>query len=186
MRPPSDSMLSSLVGSCCLLLAVVDRSAAFLASSGGAGAAGHAVSSAGRGAVSLLGGRATPAALAPAAGGERQRRRGSRAQRLGMMAIDTSNNPITSKVYGRADAKGGNKTPDMNEEIAASGVGFFECGVSWFLGARPFCYGKQAEKRAWSCLRHMNPKTEPSVRTVRVANCNFVVRPPVSSTPPCR
>lgn len=123
MRPPSDSMLSSLVGSCCLLLALVDRSTAFLASGSCAGAAGHAVSNAGRGAVSLLGERAMPAALAPVVAGRRQRRRGSRTQRLGMMAIDTSNNPITSKVYGRADAKGGSKTPDMNEEIAASGVG---------------------------------------------------------------
>lgn len=131
MRPPSDSMLSSLVGSCCLLLALVDRSTAFLASGAGAGAgraAGPAVSSARRGtAVSFLGGKAMPvaaAALVPVVGaaGERQRRRG-RTQQLGMMAIDTTNNPITSKVYGRADAKGGSKTPDMNEEIAASGVG---------------------------------------------------------------
>lgn len=46
------------------------------------------------------------------------------------MAIDTTNNPITSKVYGRADARGGSKTPDMNEEIAASGIEEVRCVIS--------------------------------------------------------
>lgn len=110
-------MLSAVLGSCCVLLALVDRSTAFIAS-GSAGVTGSPGVLLGRpGAISALGSKPVPAALV-AAGGQRRRR----TQQLGM-AIDTTNNPITSKVYGRADAKGGSKTPDMNEEIAASGVG---------------------------------------------------------------
>lgn len=116
--------LSSVLGSCCVLLALVDRSTAFVAS-GGAGVTCPGVLLGRRGVISALGSKTAPAGLAPpaveaVAGGQHQQRR-RRTQQLGM-AIDTTNNPITSKVYGRADAKGGSKTPDMNEEIAASGV----------------------------------------------------------------
>lgn len=122
-------MLSSVLGSCCVLLAFVDRSTAFVAS-GSPGVASPGVLLGRRGAISALGGRTAPAGLVPgavaAAGGQQRRRR---TQQLGM-AIDTTNNPITSKVYGRADAKGASKTPDMNEEIAASGVGWIEL-LAW-------------------------------------------------------
>lgn len=76
----------------------------------------------GGGAVASLGGRtATSAATALSVAPEAEQQRRRRTQLA--MAIDTTNNPITSKVYGRADNKGASKTPDMNEEIAASGVG---------------------------------------------------------------
>ncbi|CAM9902282.1 unnamed protein product, partial [Hapterophycus canaliculatus] len=59
---------------------------------------------------------------------EAEQQRGRRTQLA--MAIDTTNNPITSKVYGRADSKGASKTPDMNEEIAASGIEEVRCVIS--------------------------------------------------------
>lgn len=116
-------MLSSVLGSCCLLLALVDRSTAFVTNGSAGVASPRALISRRGGAISSLGSRKVPAAaaalpLVPGAGQQRRRR----VQPLGM-AIDTTNNPITSKVYGRADTKN-TKTPEMNEEIAASGVGF--------------------------------------------------------------
>ena len=148
-------MLSSVLGSCCVLLALVDRSTAFVAS-GSAGVASPGVLLGRRGAISALGGKTPPAGLVPVAAGGQQRRRRTQ---LGM-AIDTTNNPITSKVYGRADAKGGSKTPDMNEEIAASGVGRSEV-LSWF---RVLCGRCALHERGSGCSR------------VCAANCNFVVR----------
>lgn len=171
MRPRSESCrggapsaLSSVLGSCWVLLALVDRSTAFIASGGGAGAASFGVLSGRRGAISALGSRVVPDGLVPgeAAGGPVRRRR----TQLGM-AIDTTNNPITSKVYGRADAKGGSKTPDMNEEIAASGVGWIEVSFRFrVLGRRG-----NLHEAAVLCV-------------VYAANCNFVVRPSLS-TPTC-
>eukprot|EP00752_Nemacystus_decipiens_P006913 g6207.t1 len=124
-RGGAPSVLSSVLGCCCVLLALVDRSTAFVAS-GSARVASPGVLLGHRGAISSLGGRAVPAGWMPvvAAGGQQRRRR----TLLGM-AIDTTNNPITSKVYGRADAKG-SKTPDMNEEIAASGIEEVRCVIS--------------------------------------------------------
>lgn len=124
------SVVSSVLGSCCLLLALVDRSTAFVAH-GGVGIAGPGSltkrcvgGGGGGGAVASLAGRTATAAaavLSVVPGAEQEQRRRTQLA----MAIDTTNNPITSKVYGRADNKGASKTPDMNEEIAASGVSDF-------------------------------------------------------------
>lgn len=66
-----------------------------------------------------LSGRRTTAVVDPR---EQRRVAARRKTRLGMDVI--ANNPITSKVYGRPDNKGkDSKTPDMNEEITASGSG---------------------------------------------------------------
>ena len=165
--PNPPSVLSSLLGSCCVLLALVDRSTAFVAS-GGAGVASPGVLLGRRGAASSLGSRtaglAQPAASVAAVGGQQQQRR-RRTQQLGM-AIDTTNNPITSKVYGRADAKGASKTPDMNEEIAASGVGWFE-GVFLvcLIGARRGLHERTAVCACLLCLasvRHQLQLCGPS------------------------
>lgn len=118
----SPSMLLSPV---LVLLALIDQSTAFVAT----GSAVKSMTSrcgAGAGAISSLGSRAGAGVVVPLVAGARgrQQQRRGRVQQLGM-AIDTSNNPITSKVYGRADTKA-TKTPEMNEEIAASGVSYHD------------------------------------------------------------
>ncbi|CAN0059087.1 unnamed protein product [Pylaiella littoralis] len=122
----SPSMLLSPV---LVLLALIDQSTAFVA----IGSAVKSLTSrcgAGAGAISSLGSRAGAGVVVPLVAGARglQQQRRWRVQQLGM-AIDTSNNPITSKVYGRADTKA-TKTPEMNEEIAASGIEEVRCVIS--------------------------------------------------------
>lgn len=111
-----------------VLLALIDPSSAFVAT-GSAARASISHRYGGAGSISSLeSGTVPPAAVGvvvPLVTGagvqqQQQQQRRRRVQQLGM-AIDTTNNPITSKVYGRADTKN-SKTPDMNEEIAASGV----------------------------------------------------------------
>lgn len=69
-------------------------------------------------ASSLRSVRSRTAAVVPA---EQRRATARRKTQLGMEVM--ANNPITSKVYGRPDNKAkDSKTPDMNEEITASGV----------------------------------------------------------------
>ena len=113
------SLLSSL-GYGCLLLAFVERSTAFVSNAfvpgaivrgcagGGAACTASSLGSAGRRAAVAMDPR------------EKRRVVARRKTQLGMEVI--ANNPITSKVYGRPDNKGkDSKTPDMNEEITASG-----------------------------------------------------------------
>lgn len=119
-------LLLSSLGCCCLLLSFVDRSAAFVMTAPGAfvGRCGGGAST-----TSSLGAVARRTAVVSA----EQRRTTRRKTQLGMEVI--ANNPITSKVYGRPDGKGNkSKTPDMNEEIAASGVSFASCCVGSVRG----------------------------------------------------
>ncbi|CBN75133.1 conserved unknown protein [Ectocarpus siliculosus] len=126
-RGVAPSVLSSVLGSCYLLLTLVDRSTAFVANgcvrTAQPGALVRPCSGSG-GAASPL--RSSTNAAASVVPREQQRRRATQLA----MALDTTNNPITSKVYGRADTKGGSKTPDMNEEIAASGIEEVRCVIS--------------------------------------------------------
>ncbi|CAM9316575.1 unnamed protein product [Ectocarpus sp. 12 AP-2014] len=127
LRGVAPSVRSSVLGSCYLLLTLVDRSTAFVANGCVRTARPGALvrpCSGGGGAASPL--RSSTNAAASMVPREQQRRRATQLA----MALDTTNNPITSKVYGRADAKGGSKTPDMNEEIAASGIEEVRCVIS--------------------------------------------------------
>ncbi|CAB1100869.1 unnamed protein product [Ectocarpus sp. CCAP 1310/34] len=126
-RGVAPSVLSSVLGSCYLLLTLIDRSTAFVANGCARTAQPGALvrpSSGGGGAASPL--RSGTNAAVSVVPREQQRRRATQPA----MALDTTNNPITSKVYGRADTKGGSKTPDMNEEIAASGIEEVRCVIS--------------------------------------------------------